>query len=274
MAIKAYKPTTSGIRGMTVVDYSVLTKKRPEKTLIERLVRQSGRDTTGKVSVRHRGGGVKRFYRLVELGPTKFFKGEVKSIEYDPNRSAFISLVVAPEGQKYYILAPQEIKLGDQVEYAEKTEPKSGNRMKLRHIPLGINIHNVELIPAQGGRLARAAGSYTQILAKEGDYATLRLPSGEVRKVHLDCYGSIGTLSNPDRKSQVIGKAGRMRLMGWRPTVRGKAMHPAAHPHGGGEGVNPIGLRFPKTFTGKPARGIKTRRPRKLSNRFIIKRRK
>ncbi len=274
MAIKAYKPTSSGRRGMTVVDYSVLTKGKPEKSLTEMLRRHGGRDSHGRVSIRHRGGGAKRRYRLVELGPTQFFTGQAKSIEYDPNRSAFISLVATKEGAKYYILSPQGIKPGDTVEYGEKTSVNPGNRMKLRSIPPGIPIHNVELIPGQGGRIARAAGNATQILAKEGDYATLKLPSGEVRTIHLDCYASIGTLSNPDRKSVVIGKAGRMRHMGWRPHVRGKAMNPSSHPHGGGEGVNPIGLKYPKTFTGKQARGVKTRRPRKISDRFIMQGRK
>lgn len=274
MAIKTYKPTTSGIRGMTVVDYSLLTKKRPERTLVEPLRKHSGRDRTGRLSVRHQGGGAKRLYRLVELGPTKPFKATVTAIEYDPNRSSFIALVKEQEGRKHYLLAPQGLKIGAEIEHGEKTPASPGNRMELRAIPAGVPIHNLELIPGQGGRIARAAGNSAVILAKEGDYATVKLPSGEVRKIHLACYGSIGQLSNPDRKLVVIGKAGRMRKMGWRPHVRGKAMHPAAHPHGGGEGVNPIGLKHPKTPWGKPARGVKTRRPRKVSNRFILQGRK
>lgn len=275
MPIKKYKPTTSGIRGMTVVDYALLTKGKPEKSLLEPLKKHAGRDYTGRISIRHRGAGVKRMYRLVELGPTKFFSGVVKTIEYDPNRSSFIALIEGKDTNgnplKHYIIAPQELKIGDMVEYNEKTPVALGNRMKLRHIPTGISIYGIELIPSAGSRIARGAGTFAQILAKEGNYATVKLPSGEVRKIHLDCYGSVGSVSNPDHKSVVIAKAGRMRKMGWRPTVRGKAMYPAAHPHGGGEGVNPIGLKYPKTPWGKPARGVKTRRPRKPSDRFIVK---
>ncbi|MBI3495420.1 50S ribosomal protein L2 [Candidatus Berkelbacteria bacterium] len=273
MAIKQYKPTSSGIRGMSVVDYSHLTKGKRQRSLTEILKKHSGRDSRGRVSIRHQGGGTRRFYRLVELGHTQFFTGKITAIEYDPNRSAFISLVAAGD-RKYYILATQENKIGDEITYAERATATPGNRMQLKSIPPGMNIHNVELLPGGGGRIARSAGSFTQILAKEGDYATVKMPSGEVRKIHVSAYASIGTVSNPDHKSVVIGKAGRMRKMGWRPVVRGKAMHPAAHPHGGGEGVNPIGLKQPKTKWGKPARGVRTRRPKKISGKFIISRRR
>lgn len=275
MAIKVRQPTSPGQRGVSYVDYRLLTKKKPERSLTVTLKRRAGRDRTGRISVRHRGGGSKRRFRIINFGQKYIgLAGEVKSLEYDPYRSAFIALIQYPNHQKAYILAPNTLKVGQSVVIADQVPIKVGNRTRLEYIPPGVSIHNVELMPGGGGKIVRSAGAGATIQAKEGNYATVKLPSGEIRKLHLKCFASIGVVSNPEHNLIRIGKAGRRRLMGIRPSVRGKAMHPAAHPHGGGEGVNPIGLKQPKTPWGKPARGVKTRHRRKPSSKFIVKRRK
>lgn len=271
--IRQMKPTTSGIRQVTYEDFSDITKKKPEKSLIVSLKRHSGRDQRGRVSIRHQGSGAKRFYRLVDFKQAQVTDATVLSIEYDPYRSARIALIQYESGQKAYILAPQNLNVGSKISSQEKTAIAPGNRMKLKNIPLGTQIYNIELSPGKGGQMVKSAGTTASLIAKDGDYAHIKLPSGEVRKVLLNCYSSIGVLSNPEHNLVTIGKAGRMRHMGIRPTVRGKAMHPAAHPHGGGEGVNPIGLKYPKTKWGKHALGVKTRR-NKRSSQLIVKRRK
>lgn len=275
MPIKIRKSVSPGYRKVAYVDWRDLTRQKPTRSLTMMLSRHSGRDRTGKISVRHQGGGAKRQYRLVEFGQ-KFIgqEGVVLALEYDPYRTAFIALVEFGGRTKCYMLAPKDLQVNDTIEIADKTSIKVGNRLKLTHIPTGIDIHNIELVPGSGGKLVRGAGASAVIQAKEGSYALIKLPSGEIRKLHLNCFASVGLVSNPDHNSIQIGKAGRVRLMGIRPTVRGKAMYPAAHPHGGGEGVNPIGLKYPKTFTGQPARGVKTRNSKKPSSKFIVKRRK
>lgn len=275
MPLKSFKPTTSSRRGMTTILYkNALTKKEPEKFLTFGKNRKAGR-AKGTVSIRHKGGGAKKLYRIIDFKQGKFnISGVVKSIEYDPNRGAFISLVIYKDGEKRYILTPSGLKINDEILSSEKKiEEKIGNRMKLRYINVGTPLHNLELFPKRGGQITKGAGTAAFILAKEGDYAKVKLPSGEIRKIHLDCFASIGQVSNPEYERIKIGKAGRTRWLGIRPTVRGKAMHPAAHPHGGGEGRSPIGLKTPKTPWGKPTKGYKTRR-RKYSERFIIKHRK
>ena len=274
MAIKRLKPTTPGRRGMTVLDFSELTKKEPEKSLTKPKKEKAGR-SHGKISVRHRGGGVKRLYRQVDFKQDKWdIPAKVKAIEYDPNRSAFIALLVFADGEKRYIIAPQNIKEGDEIIFSEKAPIKPGNRLKLKNIPDGTQIYNIELEPGKGGQLARSAGTSAVLLGKDDKYAIVQLPSKETRKINLECAASIGVVSNPDHDEIKIGKAGRKRLMGIRPTVRGSAMYPAAHPHGGGEGKAGIGLPSPKTPWGAPTLGKKTRKPRKPSDKFIIKRRK
>lgn len=275
VTVRKPRPNTAGRRSLSFEDFSKLSKKRPEKSLIKSLNRKAGRGHGGKISVRHRGGGQKRLYRLIsDLSKKLDVSAKVLALEYDPNRSAFIALVEYTDKQKTYILAPQELKVGDEIIASEKTVLKPGNRMKLKNIPSGLEIYNLELFPGRGkGQIVKSAGSQAKVLAKEGDYASVQLPSGEVRKIHLECFASIGIVSNPSHSAIRIGKAGRQRRRGIRPTVRGKAMHPAAHPHGGGEGVNPIGLKYPKTPWGKHALGVKTRK-KKYSNKFILKRRK
>lgn len=261
---------------MSVTDYSVLQKKveTPKKLIVSK-VRQAGRNQSGKITVRHRGGGFKKMVRLVDFsrGDKKNIPAVVQSIEYDPTRSAFISLVAYKDGEKRYILAPQGLKVGSTVIYSDTADVAPGNRMPLKNIPVGSFVHDVELVPGQGGRLARSAGSYAILQTLEAGYALLKLPSGEIRKVRDTALASIGQLSRADWMNVRIGKAGRMRLMGWRPTVRGKVMNPVDHPHGGGEGVNPIGLKYPKTPWGKHALGVKTRRQKKYSDKLIVKRR-
>lgn len=272
--LKQYKPTTSGRRKMTVTDYSVLTTKKPEKSLTFTLNKSSGRDRTGQVSVRHQGGGAKRKYRiLVSLDKKPNTPAKVETVEYDPNRSAFISLVRFKDNVKAYILAWEGVKVKDEV-VAGGTEIQKGNRLILAKIPNGIGIYDIELQPGQGGKLVRSAGNSATIVAKEGKWVHIKLPSGEVRRVNKNCFASIGQVSNITHSAQRIGKAGRKRHMGIRPTVRGKAMHPAAHPHGGGEGVNPIGLKYPKTPWGKHALGVRTRKKNKYSHKLILRRRK
>jgi large subunit ribosomal protein L2 len=260
---------------MTVADFKEITSQKPVKKLTKRLKRHAGRDATGQISIRHRGGGSKRLYRLIDFRLTDRL-GEVatvKSIEYDPNRSARIALIAYPDATRRYILAPQDLEVGATVVTAETGEPAVGNRLPLAAIPTGLPIHNLELEPERGGKLVRSAGQAATIIAKEGEYGSVRLPSGEIRRIHLRCYATLGAVSFPEHKTIRYAKAGRRRHLGWRPTVRGKAMNVNTHPHGGGEGRSPIGLKHPKTPWGKPALGVRTRR-NKRSDRFIVNRRK
>jgi large subunit ribosomal protein L2 len=273
--MKEKKPTTPGQRGMKVVDYSILTKKEPEKSLLITLKKKAGRNNSGKITVRHRGGGEKRKYRIVDFGQEKMnIKGKVEALEYDPNRSAFLMLVLYEDGERRYRIAPEGIKVGDEIICKEDAEPKLGNRLKLKNIPIGVPIFELEFFPGQGGKLVRSAGSSAQILSKEGGFVNIVLPSKEIRKFSEDCFATIGQASNVEHHMEVLGKAGRKRKRGIRPTVRGTAMNPVDHPHGGGEGRAPIGLKHPKTPTGKPALGVKTRKKGKMSDKFIIRRRK
>ena len=274
MSIKLYKPTTNARRNMSVTDYSELSKVAPEKSLLEPLKNKSGRNSYGRITVRHRGGGNRRKYRVIDFKRTKFdVVAEVASIEYDPNRSAHIALIKYEDGVKSYILAPAGLKVGDKVMAGPNADIKPGNALPLTNIPTGTFIHNVELYPGRGGQLARAAGNAAQLMAKEGDYALLRLPSGELRKVPVGCMATVGQVGNVDHENVKIGKAGRKRHMGWRPTVRGSVMNPNDHPHGGGEGKSPIGRPGPVTPWGKPALGYKTRNKKKASNKLIVRRR-
>ena len=274
MAIKAYKPTTAGRRGMTVTDYSGLSKVAPEKSLLEPLKKNSGRNSYGRITVRHRGGGARRKYRVIDFKRNKLnMNATVLTIEYDPNRSAFIALIQYEDGEKSYILAPKDLKVGDVVMAGPNADIKPGNALPLTNIPVGTFIHNVELFPGRGGQLARSAGNMAQLMAKEGKLALLRLPSGELRNVPIECMASIGEISNADHKNVKIGKAGRKRNMGVRPTVRGSVMNPCDHPHGGGEGKSPIGRPGPVTPWGKPTLGYKTRSKHKKSDKYIVKRR-
>lgn len=262
---------------MTSADYSVLARKEPEKKLTQRKVRRVGRGYMGRITTRHKGGGHKRNYRLIDFKQTDKIgiSAKVAAIEYDPNRTCFIALLYYADGEKRYILAPDGLKSGDQIVCQEKTELNIGNRMFLKNIPVGTPVYNIELEPGRGGQLIRSAGTSAQVLANEGGYAHLKLPSGEIRMVRENCFASIGQLSNPENNIVVIGKAGRSRWLGRRPVVRGSAMNPCDHPHGGGENRQPIGLRKgPKTPWGKLAYGVKTRKRRKLSNKYILKRRK
>ncbi|MFC1632886.1 50S ribosomal protein L2 [Patescibacteria group bacterium] len=277
MAIKLYKPTTPARRHTSVVDYSELTKKRPEKGLSKKLKTNSGRNAQGKITIRHRQGGAKKLYRAIDFKRDKWeVPGLVKSLEYDPNRSAFIALVTYPDGEKRYIIAPEKLKVGQTVVASRKaeTEIKLGNHLTMKHIPVGTFVHNIELTEGQGGQIVRSAGSGAMITAKEGEYALLRLPSGEIRRVSKSNGATIGTVSNSDHNKVRLGLAGRKRRMGWRPQVLGKSMNPCDHPHGGGEGHSPIGLKHPKTPWGKPALGPRTRRKNKYSDRHIIKSRR
>ena len=274
MSIKIYKPTTNARRNMSVTDYSELSKVAPERSLLEPLKNKSGRNSYGRITVRHRGGGNRRKYRVIDFKRTKFdVAAEVATIEYDPNRSAHIALIKYEDGVKSYILAPAGLKVGDKVMAGPNADIKPGNALPLVNIPTGTFIHNVELYPGRGGQLARAAGNAAQLMAKEGDYALLRLPSGELRKVPVGCMATIGQVGNVDHENVKIGKAGRKRHMGWRPTVRGSVMNPNDHPHGGGEGKSPIGRPGPVTPWGKPALGYKTRNKKKASNKLIVRRR-
>ncbi|MCD6528637.1 50S ribosomal protein L2 [bacterium] len=274
--MKKYKPTTPGQRGKIGIDYSILTKKKPEKKLTKPLVKRAGRSKNGRITVRHKGGGHKRKYRIIDFKRTDKLgiPAKVLSLEYDPNRTCFISLVEYEDGEKRYILAPFNLKVGDEIVCDKKAEIKTGNRMQLKYIPVGEEVYNIELVPGKGGQLVRSAGSSAVVLAVEGGYANIKLPSGEIRMIKDTCFASIGKLSNPDHNKEVLGKAGAKRHRGIRPTVRGSAMTPRDHPHGGGEGRAPIGLRKgPKTPWGKLAYGVKTRK-KKPSDKFIIKRRK
>ena len=276
MPIRRHKPTSPGRRRSSVLDFSLLTKKRPEKTLVMIKKRTGGRNNQGHITVRHRGGGTKRLIRLVDFKQFRFNEAAtVRAIEYDPNRGAFIALVEYADGTKSYILHAEGMNVGDVVVSSkEKIEAKVGNRMPLECIPQGVTIYNVELEPSKGGVMARGAGTSIQFLGVEGGRALLKMPSGETRTVSKDCLASVGTVGNADHRLVRWGKAGRTRHRGFRPTVRGKAMNPVDHPHGGGEGHNPVGLKHPKTPWGKPALGVKTRNPKKMSKKFIVARRK
>ena len=273
MSIKVYNPTTNARRGMSVTDYSELSKVAPEKSLLRPLKKNSGRNNYGRITVRHHGGGNRRKYRVIDFKRTKFdVEAIVKTLEYDPNRSAHIALIEYADGVKSYILAPVGLKVGDKVEAGPNADIKPGNALPLTNIPVGTFIHNVELYPGKGGQLARAAGNAAQLMAKEGVYALLRLPSGELRNVPVECMATIGQVGNTDHENVKIGKAGRTRHLGIRPTVRGSVMNPNDHPHGGGEGKSPIGRPGPVTPWGKPALGYKTRKKKKQSNKLIVKR--
>jgi large subunit ribosomal protein L2 len=276
MAVKLYKPTSPGRRLHSVTDYSVLQKneKTPKFLLVSKM-KKAGRNNSGKITVRHRGGGAKQKIRIVDFDrlDRKEIPGIVKTIEYDPIRTSFISLIAYRDGVKRFILTPTGLKVGDNVVYSENAEIHPGNRLPISHIPLGSQIHDVELIPGHGGKIARGAGSYVLLQNIEGGYAILKLPSGEIRKVRETACASIGALSNNDWMNVRIGKAGRVRHMGRRPQVRGKVMNPVDHPHGGGEGSNSIGLKYPKTPWGKHALGVKTRDKKKVTSKFILQRR-
>ena len=275
MAIGDYKPTSNGRRNGSVIDYkAVLTTDKPEKTLCKRIKKSGGRNNHGKVTVRFRGGGARRIYRIIDFKRNKDgVVATVKTIEYDPNRNCFISLVEYADGEKRYILAPAGLKVGTEIESGQSVEPKPGNAMPLSGIPVGVEIHNIEMNAGQGGKLVRSAGGVARLMAKEGDWATIILPSGEMRMVRKECRATIGQLSNGDYQNVKIGKAGRKRHMGRKPHVRGKAMNPVAHPMGGGEG-RANGGRHPCSPTGVPAKGGKTRNPRKTTGKRIIRRRK
>ena len=274
MAVKKFRPTTPSRREMTMATFEEITTNVPEKSLLVSLSKNAGRNAQGKITVRHRGGGAKRKYRVIDFKRNKDgVVGTVATIEYDPNRTAYIALVVYADGEKRYILAPAGLKLGDKVESGANADIKPGNALPLKNIPIGTVVHNVELQVGKGGQLVRSAGSSAQLMAKEGNYATLRLPSGEMRYVRIECRATVGTVSNATNDIINLGKAGRKRHMGWRPTVRGSVMNPNDHPHGGGEGKSPVGRPSPVTPWGKPALGYKTRKNKKYSDRFIIKRR-
>jgi len=274
MGIKIFKPTSPGRRNMTASDYSEITKSKPEKSLIEPIRKSGGRNNKGRITVRHRGGGNKRMYRIIDFKRNKFdVPGKVAAIEYDPNRNARIALIFYFDGEKRYIIAPDKVNVGDVIVSAgtKEADIKPGNAMKLRFIPVGTYIHNVELKIGKGGQIARAAASGVQILGKEKDHATVRMPSGEIRIIHLECRASIGTVGNQDVSNIKIGKAGKMRWLGRRPKVRGVVMNPVDHPHGGGEGKT-SGGRHPVTPWGKPTKGYRTRN-NKRTDKFRVRRR-
>ncbi|MCL2087283.1 MAG: 50S ribosomal protein L2 [Oscillospiraceae bacterium] len=274
MAIKNYKPTTPGRRGMSVVDYSGLSKVEPEKSLLRTLKKHAGRNSYGRITVRHRGGGNRVKYRVIDFKRNKLdMDANVLTVEYDPNRSAFISLVQYEDGEKRYIVAPDGLKVGDVVRAGKGADIKPGNSMSLKDMPVGTVIHNIELYPGKGAQLVRSAGNSAQLMAKENGMALVRLPSGELRNIADRCIATIGSVSNPDHGNVNLGKAGRVRHMGIKPTVRGSVMNPCDHPHGGGEGRSPIGRAGPVTPWGKPTLGYKTRSKKKASDKFIVRRR-
>ena len=275
MAIKFYKPTTPGRRNMTTMDYSGLSKVAPERSLLEPIKKNAGRNSYGRITVRHRGGGNRRKYRVIDFKRERFgITATVQTLEYDPNRSAFIALVQYEDGEKRYIIAPQDLKVGDKIVSGPEADIKPGNALPLINIPVGTFLHNIELYPGKGAQLVRSAGVAAQLMAKENGMATVRLPSGEYRKVRLNCIACIGQVGNVDHANIAVGKAGRKRHMGIRPTVRGSVMNPCDHPHGGGEGKSPIGRPGPVTPWGKPALGYKTRQKNKRTDKYIVKRRK
>ncbi len=274
MAIKSYSPTTPARRQMTVTDYSGLSKCGPEKSLLEPMKKKSGRNSYGRITVRHRGGGNRTKYRVIDFKRDKIgMNATVQTIEYDPNRSAHIALLQYEDGEKRYILAPNGLNVGDTVRSGADADIKPGNALPMANIPVGTFIHNVEMYPNKGAQLVRAAGNMAQLMAKEGEYALVRLPSGELRNFSASCMATIGQVGNIDHENVSLGKAGRKRHMGWRPTVRGSVMNPCDHPHGGGEGKSPIGRPGPVTPWGKPTLGYKTRKKHQRSDKFIVKRR-
>ncbi len=273
VALKVYRPTSPGRRGMSGSTFEEITKVKPEKSLLLPLKKKAGRNNKGRITVRHRGGGAKRRLRIIDFKRDKFgVPGRVAAIEYDPNRSANIALIHYADGEKRYILAPLELSVSDIIKSGDDAEVKPGNALPLRLIPSGTLIHNIELEKGRGGQLVRSAGAGAQLMVKEGEYALVLLPSSEVRRIGIDCLATIGQIGNIDHQSISLGKAGRKRWLGWRPTVRGSAMSPRDHPHGGGEGRSPIGMPGPKTPWGKPALGYRTRK-RKASDKMIVKRR-
>jgi len=275
MGVKKFKPVTPGRRFMTVSTFEDITSTEPERGLLRPLISRGGRNSQGKMTVRHQGGGHKRRYRVIDFRRNKDgVPGRVATVEYDPNRSARIALVHYQDGEKRYILAPVGLGVGDVVVSGPKAEIKPGNALPLRDIPLGTTVHNLELQIGRGGQLVRSAGGAAQVMAKEGEYAQVRLPSGEVRMLHLDCRATVGQVGNLDHEAVSVGKAGRSRWMGWRPSVRGVVMDPSSHPHGGGEGKSPVGMPGPVTPWGKPTLGYKTRKRAKPSTKFVVKRRK
>ncbi|MDP3963601.1 MAG: 50S ribosomal protein L2 [bacterium] len=274
--MKYFKPTTPGRRQMSVVDYSSLSKTKPEKSLLAPHTSKAGRGAMGRITVRHKGGGHKRRYRIVDFKGDKFdIPAKIASIEYDPNRSAFIALAVYRDGEKRYMLAPKGVAVGASIFSSKNALPHDpGNRMPLKHLPIGTFVHNIELFPGRGGMLARSAGSYAEVIAQEGRFTNLKLPSTEVRRFFSECLATVGQLSNIEHGLENYGKAGRSRWKGIRPSVRGSAMNPVDHPHGGGEGRQPIGLKAPKTPWGKRAMGVKTRNRKSLSSKYIVSRRR
>ncbi len=276
MGVKIYNKNTAGRRFSSVQDFSDITKTQPTKSLVFVKKRSGGRNAYGRITVRHRGGGAKRYIRMIDWKQDRYDAPmRVLAIEYDPNRGGRIALVIYPDQERRYILSPEGLNVGDVLLSSQsRIDAKTGNRLQLVNIPIGMSVYNIELAPGKGGAIVRSAGAHAQLVAIEGAHAHLKLPSGEIRLVAKECMASIGAVSNPDLRHVRIGKAGRMRHMGWRPEVRGKVMNPVDHPHGGGEGKNPIGLKHAKTLWGKVAMGVKTRKPGKWSNRFILQRRK
>ena len=275
MATKQLKPTSAGVRGMSKIDNSGLTSSAPYRPLLSTLNQKAGRNNNGRITCRHKGAGHKKTYRIIDFKRNKFdIPARVETIEYDPNRNCRISLVCYADGERRYILHPEGLKVGDTILSGKDSEIKVGNTLPLQNIPLGSVIHNVELVPGRGGQMVRSAGTSAQLVAKEGKYATLRMPSSEMRKVLINCHATLGVLDNAEFKNINIGKAGRKRWMGVRPTVRGSVMNPCDHPHGGGEGKAPIGRPSPVTPWGKPTLGKKTRNSKKSSTKLIVRRRK
>lgn len=275
MTVKKFRPTSPGIRHMTVLDYSKITTNKPEKSLLRDLNKTGGRNVHGRITVRHRGGGHKRKYRIIDFKRNKDgIPARVATIEYDPNRSANIALLNYADGEKRYIIAPLGVKVGDILESGKDIDIKPGNALPLSNIPLGTIIHNIELKPGKGAQLVRSAGNSAQLMSKEGGYVQVKLPSGEVRMIRRECRATIGQVGNLEHENITIGKAGKKRHLGFRPSVRGSAMNPVDHPHGGGEGKAPIGRPAPVTPWGKPTIGYKTRKKNKYSDKFIVKRRK
>lgn len=275
MSVRKFKPTSPALRHMTVSTFEEITSVEPEKSLLTSIKRTGGRNTRGVITMRHIGGGAKRKYRIIDFKRNKDdIQGRVATIEYDPNRTANIALVNYVDGEKRYIIAPRGLKVGDMIESGENADIKVGNSLKLKYIPVGTTVHNIELKPEKGGQLARSAGSGAQLMAKEGKYAQLKLPSGEFRLINIECRATVGQVGNKDHELITIGKAGKSRHMGKRPKVRGSAMNPVDHPHGGGEGRTPIGRPSPVTPWGIPTMGLKTRKKSKKSNEYIVRRRK
>ncbi|HEY4544395.1 MAG TPA: 50S ribosomal protein L2 [Tissierellaceae bacterium] len=275
MTMKKYKATSPGIRHMVISTFEEVTKTEPEKSLVVSLKKTGGRNSRGVITTRHIGGGAKRKYRIIDFKRDKDgIPGKVASIEYDPNRTSYIALINYADGEKRYIIAPNKLKVGDVIESGENADIKIGNALKLKDIPVGTVVHNIELKPGKGAQLARSAGTSAQLMAKEGKFAQLRLPSGEFRLIHLECRATVGQVGNTTHELRVIGKAGKSRHLGIRPTVRGSAMNPVDHPHGGGEGRTPIGRPSPMTPWGKKALGVKTRKGKNKSDKYIVRRRK